>query len=135
MPVVETGEGGELESGFRDLGLYEESKLGEDGAAAAKLICKTMYGWREAVSAHLAAEREGAVVEDSEVLEMLKRGLGIGLEGRGGCEGSGESGDKVGVFSLVETAGGVASPGPSGSLQCDLYRFVMSLLHCASIFW
>lgn len=132
MPVVETVEGGELESGFRDLGLYEESKLGEDGTAVAELICKTMYGWREAVSAHLAAEREGAVVEDLEVLEMLKRGLGIGLEGRGGCEGSG---DKVGVFSLVETAGGVASPGPSGSLQCDLYRFVMSLLHCASIFW
>ncbi|KAF7154301.1 hypothetical protein RHSIM_Rhsim01G0006800 [Rhododendron simsii] len=119
VPVVETGEGGELESGFRDLGLYEESKLGEDGAVAAELICKTMYGWREAVSAHLAAEREGAVVEDLEVLEMLKRGLGIRLEGRGGCEGCG---DKVGVFSLVETAGGVASPGPSGSLQCDLYR-------------
>jgi len=25
-------------------------------------------------------------------------------------------------FALVETAGGVASPGPSGSLQCDVYR-------------
>lgn len=24
--------------------------------------------------------------------------------------------------TLVETAGGVASPGPSGNLQCDLYR-------------
>lgn len=110
--------------------------MGEDGGvASSELVCKTMYGWREAVSAHLAAEREGAVVEDSGVLEMLKRGLGIGLEGvEGGCEGGG-GGDRVGVFSLVETAGGVASPGPSGSLQCDLYRFVISLLYCASVFW
>ncbi|CAL5328503.1 unnamed protein product [Camellia sinensis] len=117
---METEEGGELESGFRDLGWYEEMKLqGEVGEVTAKpseLICKTMYGWREAVSAHLAAEREGAMVEDSVLLGILKRSLGIGLEG-------GFAGDhKVRVLSVIETAGGVASPGPSGSFQCDLYR-------------
>ncbi|GMP36451.1 hypothetical protein CsSME_00008577 [Camellia sinensis var. sinensis] len=119
--AMETEEGGELESGFRDLGWYEEMKLqGEVGEVTAKpseLICKTMYGWREAVSAHLAAEREGAMVEDSVLLGILKRSLGIGLEG-------GFAGDhKVRVLSVIETAGGVASPGPSGSFQCDLYRY------------
>ncbi|EEF27301.1 hypothetical protein RCOM_0247860, partial [Ricinus communis] len=29
---------------------------------------------------------------------------------------------KFDSFCIVETAGGVASPGPSGTLQCDLYR-------------
>lgn len=63
-----------------------------------------------------AAEREGAMVDDSVLLGILKRSLGIGLEG-------GFGGDhKVGVLSVIETAGGVASPGPSGSFQCDLYR-------------
>lgn len=28
------------------------------------------------------------------------------------------------VWKVLETAGGVASPGPSGTLQCDLYRCV-----------
>lgn len=102
--------------GFRDLGYYEERKLGIVGEVS-ELICKTMYAWREAVSPHLAAEREGAVVEDSELLEMLKRCLMIGLNEKG------KEGQNVGsVLSLIETAGGVASPGPLGSLQCDLYR-------------
>ncbi|KAM7477033.1 hypothetical protein LguiB_024276 [Lonicera macranthoides] len=102
--------------GFRDLGYYEERKLGIEGEVS-ELICKTMYAWREAVSPHLAAEREGAVVEDSELLEMLKRCLMIGLNEKG------KEDQNVGnVLSLIETAGGVASPGPLGSLQCDLYR-------------
>ncbi|KAL6977693.1 hypothetical protein U1Q18_026483 [Sarracenia purpurea var. burkii] len=115
--VEEIEEGGNLKSGLRALGWYEERKLqgevGEVVAPASELICKTIYGWREGVSPHLAAEMEGAVVEDSVLLGMLKQSLGIGLEG----------GSQVGgVFSVIETAGGVASPGPSGSLQCDLYR-------------
>ncbi|PKA50617.1 Bifunctional dethiobiotin synthetase/7,8-diamino-pelargonic acid aminotransferase, mitochondrial [Apostasia shenzhenica] len=65
-----------------------------------KLVCMTLYAWNEAVSPHLAVEREGMVVSDS-VLRENWRGT---------------------VWRLVETAGGIASPGPSGSLQCDLYR-------------
>lgn len=109
------------ESGFYELGSYEERKLegegGEEGRVS-ELICKTMYGWRDPVSPHLAAERENAVVADLYLLEMLKKCLCIGSE-----EGMSElREDEVSVFSLIETAGGVASPGPSGSLQCDLYR-------------
>lgn len=103
------------ERGFWELGSYEERKLegegGEEGRVS-ELICKTMYAWRDAVSPHLAAERENAVVADAKLLEVLKKCLYIGSEEDG----------EVGVFSLIETAGGVASPGPSGSLQCDLYR-------------
>ncbi|XP_052200425.1 bifunctional dethiobiotin synthetase/7,8-diamino-pelargonic acid aminotransferase, mitochondrial [Diospyros lotus] len=109
--------GGELENGFRDLGRYEERKLqGEPGDVVVGLICKTMYAWREAVSPHLAAEREGGVVEDKVLLGMLRRSLVIGMEGVSG------DGLNVGALTVIETAGGVASPGPSGSLQCDLYR-------------
>ncbi|KAK9076821.1 hypothetical protein SSX86_005155 [Deinandra increscens subsp. villosa] len=97
-------------NGFGDFGFYEERKVGEGEGVGSELICKTIFAWKEAISPHLATEREGAVVGDSDVLELLKKCLeiGVGSEGR--------------VLSLVETAGGVASPGSSGSLQCDLYR-------------
>ncbi|XP_071729663.1 bifunctional dethiobiotin synthetase/7,8-diamino-pelargonic acid aminotransferase, mitochondrial [Rutidosis leptorrhynchoides] len=97
-------------NGFGEIGFSEERKVG--GENGCELICKTMYAWEEAISPHLAAEREGAVVADSDVLELLKKCLKIGVGGS----------NKGSVLSLVETAGGVASPGSSGSLQCDLYR-------------
>ncbi|KAL5159700.1 Bifunctional dethiobiotin synthetase/7,8-diamino-pelargonic acid aminotransferase, mitochondrial [Glycine soja] len=36
-----------------------------------ELLCKTLYAWEEAVSPHLATEREGLVLKDSTVLETL----------------------------------------------------------------
>ncbi|KAJ0592034.1 putative dethiobiotin synthase, Adenosylmethionine--8-amino-7-oxononanoate transaminase [Helianthus annuus] len=83
-------------NGFGEFGFCEEMKVGEGVGEGSELICKTIYAWNEAISPHLASEREGALVGDE--------------EGQGS------------VLSLVETAGGVASPGSSGSLQCDLYR-------------
>ncbi|KAG4970089.1 hypothetical protein JHK82_035785 [Glycine max] len=89
---------------------------GEEGVGPPpELLCKTLYAWEEAVSPHLAAEREGLVVKDSAVLETL----GECLEDVAEC-GAGK--ERSEVLCVVETAGGVASPGPSGSLQCDLYR-------------
>lgn len=107
-------EGQSSKKGFGDFGYYEERKLGIGEEVGSELICKTMYAWKEPISPHLAAEREAANVEDSDVLALLKRCLeiGVGSNGNGGNT----------VLSLVETAGGVASPGSSGSLQCDLYR-------------
>lgn len=67
------------------------------------------------MSPHLAAEREGFVVKDSVVLETLRRCFRDVVE-------SGVGKERSEVMCIVETAGGVASPGPSGSLQCDLYR-------------
>ncbi|MCI34259.1 bifunctional dethiobiotin synthetase/78-diamino-pelargonic acid mitochondrial-like, partial [Trifolium medium] len=47
--------------------------VSEEGSDSSELICKTLYAWEEAVSPHLAAEREGFVVKDSAVLEMLQK--------------------------------------------------------------
>ncbi|KAF8392915.1 hypothetical protein HHK36_021155 [Tetracentron sinense] len=100
------------EDGLMDLCWYEERIMqGEQSeVVASELICKTMYGWKEAISPHLAAEREGAVLQDTVLLETLQKCLGLSL------------GDKGDSLSVIETAGGIASPGPSGTLQCDLYR-------------
>ncbi|KAL6525441.1 Bifunctional dethiobiotin synthetase/7,8-diamino-pelargonic acid aminotransferase, mitochondrial [Orobanche hederae] len=106
--------------GLQNVHWYEERKLqGSETSNESELfpvsdvVCKTMYGWKEAVSPHLAAEKEEATVNDSDVLDMLKRCLGNGLVG---------SREDLDIMCVIETAGGVASPGPSGSLQCDLYR-------------
>jgi dethiobiotin synthetase/adenosylmethionine--8-amino-7-oxononanoate aminotransferase len=115
------------DSGMRDLGYYEETRTeGEvrmGSGAVSELVCKTLYAWREAVSPHLAAERESGVLEDSAVLELLQKCLRAELEGER---------KEMDVFCVVETAGGVASPGPSGSLQCDLYRYLI-LITCPNI--
>ncbi|WVZ94342.1 hypothetical protein U9M48_040243 [Paspalum notatum var. saurae] len=85
---------------------------GGDGSEETKVLaCRTVYAWREPVSPHLAAEREGMAAEDDEVRGCVEQWL---LE-----ECVAEGGE---VWKLLETAGGVASPGASGTLQCDLYR-------------
>ncbi|EPS63470.1 adenosylmethionine-8-amino-7-oxononanoate aminotransferase, partial [Genlisea aurea] len=78
----------------------------------SELVCLTMHAWKAAVSPHLAAENEQAFVEDSQVLDMLKRSLSGAFGGAPGLQD----------MCVIETAGGVASPGPAGTLQCDLYR-------------
>ncbi|GAB2220078.1 hypothetical protein Drorol1_Dr00007721 [Drosera rotundifolia] len=98
--------------GMVELGGYEERRVENEGEGG-ELVCRTLYAWREAVSAHLAAERENGVVEDEVLVELVQRCLWMGVDEK---KGKGE------VWSVIETAGGVASPGPSGTLQCDLYR-------------
>lgn len=105
-----------VDSGLKDLCWYEERRIAGnvEGGVPSKLICRTLYGWKEAVSPHLAAEKEKAALEDSVLLESLNKFLRFGLGEEGG--------NGVDVWTIIETAGGVASPGPSGTLQCDLYR-------------
>lgn len=116
------------DAGLKNVHWYEERKLQGSESNEAELfpvsevVCKTMYAWNEPVSPHLAAEREEAMVEDSEVLDMLKRCLENGFVGTS-C-----SSEEFEGMCVIETAGGVASPGPSGSLQCDLYRCVFVLI-------
>lgn len=99
------------ETGICNLNFREEKIV----AGAPELLCKTMYAWEAAISPHLSAERENAPVEDSAVLRTLENCLREEME----C---GIITEKRDLLCLVETAGGVASPGPSGTLQCDLYR-------------
>lgn len=118
---IQNAKEGKFFDGFENVGLYEERKLqgseiGADEFGNSELVCKTMHGWKEAVSPHLAAEREGAFVGDNELLDTLKRCIGSALGGKWYDKG------ELDAMCVIETAGGVASPGPSGSPQCDLYR-------------
>ncbi|KAI3904661.1 hypothetical protein MKW98_014841 [Papaver atlanticum] len=107
-------EGVEKSGGLKDLCWYEERRIEgiEKDSLGAKLVCKTICGWKEAISPHLAVQREGGDMEDSWLLDSLQKNLVDG----------GNDDDGKRFWTIVETAGGVASPGPSGSLQCDLYR-------------
>ncbi|KAJ6857170.1 bifunctional dethiobiotin synthetase/7,8-diamino-pelargonic acid aminotransferase [Populus alba x Populus x berolinensis] len=62
-----------------------------------------------------AAEKENGVVEASLVLDTLEKSLGKVEDRKEGMD----------VFCVVETAGGVAISGPPGTLQCDLYQYVV----------
>ncbi|KAJ4709362.1 Bifunctional dethiobiotin synthetase/7,8-diamino-pelargonic acid aminotransferase, mitochondrial [Melia azedarach] len=104
---------GRFNSGMYDLNFCEESRILGQNNVVSELVCKTLFAWEEAVSPHLAAERESGVLGDSEVVETLGKCLRDGLQSEK---------ERMEILCVVETAGGVASPGPSGSLQCDLYR-------------
>ncbi|EFJ52827.1 hypothetical protein VOLCADRAFT_40597, partial [Volvox carteri f. nagariensis] len=69
-------------------------------AAGAQSRCTTLFAWRHAVSPHLAVRLEGA----SE-------------DGAGFATANGN-----GALLLLETAGGVTSPAPSGRLTVDVLR-------------
>ncbi|CAM6083387.1 unnamed protein product [Calypogeia fissa] len=93
--------------------------LGEGTAfVPSHLTCTTIWSWYEPVSPHLAAEKERATVDDSSVLSTLTASLQSFVKTN--CDSDGNA--NLGKWAIVETAGGVASPGPSGTLQCDLYR-------------
>lgn len=108
-------EGLETDSaGFVELGGYEERLVGARKAGkVGEVVSTTGWAWKEAVSPDLAAKREGGRINDAEVLLMLRKFL---------WNECGDKAEEASVFCVVETAGGVASPGPSGTLQCDLYR-------------
>ena len=97
----------------------------------SRFTCKTMWAWHDPISPHLAVAREGSAVPDSLVVESVQDLLGT-LSNSNMGEKIGEredaSGDWAEKWAILETAGGVASPGPSGTLQCDLYRYISGLL-------
>ncbi|KAJ1639753.1 AAA domain-containing protein [Pavlovales sp. CCMP2436] len=79
----------------------------------ARAPCRTLFAWRDAVGPHLAVEREGRAVGDAEILASTRDAL---VAFARGADASAPA------LALVETAGGPASPGPSGTLQADLLR-------------
>ncbi|PGH08209.1 dethiobiotin synthase [Blastomyces parvus] len=75
---------------------------------AKHVSSKCLYIFDQPVSPHLAANGKKCP-RDREILEAISQTLnGWAQHGQG--------------FALVETAGGVLSPGPNGTLQSDLYR-------------
>ncbi|RDW83826.1 adenosylmethionine-8-amino-7-oxononanoate aminotransferase [Aspergillus mulundensis] len=75
---------------------------------APSTLTKCLYQFDEPVSPHIAA-KTFTIPRDDEILSSVHKTL------------SGWADDGVG-FALVETAGGVHSPGPNGNSQADLYR-------------
>lgn len=83
----------------------------------------TEFAWRRAVGPHVAVGEEGRAVSDATLLASITAHLAqfadyIVSPKRGFF---GETGGGV-AMALVETAGGVCSPAPSGTLQCDVLR-------------
>ncbi|KAL4803261.1 pyridoxal phosphate-dependent transferase [Aspergillus unguis] len=77
---------------------------------APNTLTKCLYQFDEPVSPHIAAQQKNFVIpRDDDILSSIHKTL------------SGWSNDGV-SFALVETAGGVHSPGPNGNSQADLYR-------------
>ena len=76
--------------------------------------CRTLFGWRAAASPHLAVAAEGRPVSDGALLEATRHELNSFL-----AESEAPAASKAAI-ALIETAGGVASPTPSGALQCDV---------------
>ncbi|MEW5314668.1 MAG: hypothetical protein WDW38_006143 [Sanguina aurantia] len=82
-------------------------------AAAAAVQCTVMHAWALPASPHLAVAEEAH-----------RTASRPGRKGAMNPANGARSSSSVSATSLilVETAGGVASPAPSGSLQCDVMR-------------
>ncbi|KAJ5248830.1 hypothetical protein N7468_000281 [Penicillium chermesinum] len=83
----------------------DDRHLERYGAGA---LTKCLYQFDEPVSPHIAA-REKTIPRDDDLLASIHKTL------------SGWARSDI-DFALVETAGGVHSPGPNGNSQADLYR-------------
>ncbi|KAL3902143.1 MAG: hypothetical protein SGPRY_012185, partial [Prymnesium sp.] len=86
-------------------------------SAVHEVSAHTIFGWQKAVSPHLAAVEEGRGVDDASLIKQTRAQLD--------CFFHGSPHSQSPRIAFVETAGGVASPGPSGTLQCD----VLASLH------
>ncbi|CAM9287981.1 unnamed protein product, partial [Hapterophycus canaliculatus] len=92
----------------------------------------TLYDYTDPVSPHLAAERDGGhIASDTDIVEAIVeevRSIFASGGGGGGEKADGSSSthpsppSSPGNLVLVEAAGGVLSPAPSGSLQADAFR-------------
>ena len=79
---------------------------------------KTLYAWRDPVSPHIAVEREGRAITDGQLTTAILDEINSASQMMPSALHS---------FILVETAGGVNSPTPSGSLQSDALRPLLRL--------
>lgn len=100
--------------------------VGPAAAARHILLCRTLLTYSEPVSPHLAAAREGRVVHDDRLIARTARALASFSE-----SASASAGPRGPALCVVETAGGVASPGPSGTLQACLCDVCVHRLHSA----
>lgn len=97
----------------------EQHAVAAGEAAADGTVAKTLYAWQQPVSPHVAVETEGRPVSNRQVTAAVAAEL-RGFAAAGGLAGSSRSQQQQRQqIAIVETAGGVASPGPSGTLQAS----------------
>lgn len=84
-------------------------------SSSAAVQCRTLFAWNAAVGPHVAVQREGRPVSDDVLVDATAREVNS-------WAASFSADSQAHALALVEGAGGVASPGPSGRLQCDVYR-------------
>ncbi len=101
---------------------------GAAGGGGSSPLCRvsTLFDYTDPVSPHLAAERDGGyIATDTDIVEAIVEEVKSVLFGSAGAgAGGSEAADSssAGNLVLVEAAGGVLSPAPSGSLQADAFR-------------
>ncbi|KAL6751462.1 pyridoxal phosphate-dependent transferase [Haematococcus lacustris] len=89
-------------------------------AAAQLKTCKVLHAWSAAVGPHKAVEAEGRQVPDADIQASVAAELqAFASQTRLQAVAAGAP---TACLTLVETAGGVASPAPSGNLMCDVLR-------------
>eukprot|EP01041_Mallomonas_annulata_P008366 gene8366-17236_t len=76
------------------------------------IICRTIHQWLPAMSSHIVADLEGHSEDDKDLVERLVNEISV-------FHSSAVNSD---TCTVVETAGGALSPGPSRNLQADTYR-------------
>ena len=76
------------------------------------LQVRTLYHWELAASPHIAAKGSSNIPDDAEIILRIRTELESFL--RRSHDGA--------TMVLIETAGGVLSPGPSGDLQASMYH-------------
>lgn len=91
----------------------EFPKLMKDLKPHGPVVCRTEFAWSDPVSPHLAVEQLGRPVSDLELQEAVHKRLKAFHDAASSKQGS---------LALVETAGAVLSPAPSGRVQADVLR-------------
>ena len=89
-------------------------KLYTNPRGISDIFLRTLNYWQPGISPHLAAKSDTTKVSDLALVKNLRNEIN---------EFSSNSASlPKRLFTVVETAGGVLSPGPNGTLQADIYR-------------
>lgn len=105
-----------LGASLRLCGAKSAASRGDGGVSV-----HTLYAWTAAVGPQAAVAAEGRVVSDNDVVAdtgALLRAWAAAATAHSTAPPS------THLLALVETAGGVASPGPGGALQADAHRLL-----------
>ena len=89
-----------------------------DPSLKLDVTARTEFAWSHPVSPHLAVKMEGRAVTDEQLVSTMLQQLASYSSEMALRTG----GDHSKTYTLVETAGAVNSPAPSGRSQGDVYR-------------